>query len=382
MARHNGGMKSKPTNNPRLQQTGIGIAVCSLALNDAGELQLTPAGSFRGIDGRPADAAHWYIDAEIAAKVIAFNSSRETKLVIDYEHQTLHKEKNGQPAPAAGRFSGSDLFWREGEGLFAKADLTQRAKDYIAADEYMYLSPVFYYKKGTGEILGLHSAALTNTPNIDGMAELAIAAASAELEQLTNQQESNMEIKELLERIRYLLNLPALATPEDIANELQKAVDLVKNGSAEEVAANTLGVVGALGAQRAQIAALSAATPDLSKFAPVEAMQSLQAEVSALRSEKVEREVDGAVMVALTAGKLLPAQEKWARDLGKTNMAALTAYLDSAQPIDALTRTQTDGKPPAGEPKGELSEAQLAMCTATGVNPEDFKKTLAAQSAA
>lgn len=369
-------MKHKPTTN----QTGIGIAVCSLAFNDAGELQLTPAGSFRGIDGRPVDAAHWYIDAEVAARVIAFNASREIDLVIDYEHQTLHKEKNGQPAPAAGWFSGADLIWRDGEGLFAKVDLTQRAQDHIAAKEYKYLSPVFYYKKGTGEILGLHSAALTNTPNIDGMAELAIAAASAELEQLTNPQESNMEIKELLERIRYLLNLPALATPEEIANELQKAVDLVKGGAAAEVAANTLGVVGVLEAQRTQIAALSAATPDLSKFAPVEAMQLLQSEVATLRAEKVEREVDGVVVAALTAGKLLPPQEKWARELGKTNMAALTSYIETAHGIDALTGTQTQGKQPAITQQGELSESQLAMCTATGVSPEDFKKTLGAQA--
>lgn len=370
--------KSKTT---KTQQPGIGIAVCSLALNDAGELQLTPAGSFRGIDGRPADAPAWHIDAQIAANVIAFNSSRNIDLVIDYEHQTLHKEKNGQPAPAAGWFGGADLIWREGEGLFAKAALTQRAQDHIAANEYKYLSPVFYYKKGTGEILGLHSAALTNTPNIDGMAELAIAAASAELAQLTNQQESNMKIEELLERIRYLLNLPALATPEETAAELQKAVDLIKNGSAAEVAANTLGVVGVMQAQSAQIAALSAATPDLSKFAPVEAMQALQTQLADLTAKNQEREVDGVVVAALSAGKLLPAQEKWARDLGKANMAALSAYLESAPQIEALTGTQTKGIKPEGQAEGELSESQLAMCTATGVSPEAFKKTLAAQSA-
>lgn len=370
-------MKRKPITT----QTGIGIAVCSLAMNDAGELQLTPAGKFRGIDGRPADAGAWHIDAAIAANVIAFNASRSIELVIDYEHQTLHKERNGQPAPAAGWFSAADLVWRDGEGLFAKADLTQRAKDHIAAGEYKYLSPVFYYKKGTGEILGLHSAALTNTPNIDGMAELAVAAASADLAQLTNQQEITMDIEELLEQLRWLLNLPTLATKEEVMAELQKAVALIKQSNPAETAAASFSLAGLLSAKDARIAALSAATPDLSKFAPVEAMQALQTELAALTAKNLEREVDGVVVAALTAGKLLPAQEKWARDLGKTNMAALTAYLDSAQPIDALTGTQTGGKPPASQPQGELSESQLAMCTATGVSPDEFKKTLAAQSA-
>lgn len=374
-------MKSKKPSS-QSKQPGIGIAVCSLVLNDAGELQLTPAGTFAGIDGRPADAPSWFIDAEIAANVIAFNSSRQISLVLDYEHQTLHKEKNGQPAPAAGWFKGADLVWRDGEGLFARVDLTQRAKEFISSDEYKYVSPVFFYEKGTGKVLGIHSAALTNTPNIDGMAELAIAASSAELEQLTNQQELHMNIKELLERIRYLLNLPALATPEEIADELQKAVDLVKGSSAAEVAANTLGVVGVMQAQGVQIAALSAAVPDPAKYAPVETMQALQAELGTLKAANQQREVDGVVVAALTAGKILPAQEKWARELGMSNLAALNQYVETAQPIDALTGTQTKGIKPEGQAEGELSESQLAMCTATGVSPEAFKKTLADQAAA
>lgn len=357
------------------QHISVGIAACSLALNAAGELQLTPAGSFRGIDGRPAEVASWNIDAAIAANVIAFNSSRSVDLVIDYEHQTLNREKNGQPAPAAGWIKGSDLVYRDGEGLFARAELTQRAKDYIAAGEYKYLSPVFFYDGKTGNVLGIHSAALTNTPNIDGMAEVAIAAASADIAQLTNQQETTMDIDELLERIRYLLNLPTLATPEEVVAELQKAVDLIKAESATEVAANTLGVVGLINAQRASIAALSAGT-DLSKFVPIETMQALQTELADMKQANLKREVDGIVVAALSQGKLLPPQEKWARDLGMSNLAALTQYVEMAKPIDALGSLQTGGQPPAGG-KGEqrLSEAELAMCSQMGVDPDAFLKT-------
>ena len=46
----------------------------------------------------------WRINAAIASAVMErFNGPR----VIDYEHQTLHKEANGQPAPAAGWITAS-----------------------------------------------------------------------------------------------------------------------------------------------------------------------------------------------------------------------------------------------------------------------------------
>jgi phage I-like protein len=363
------------------QQIGVGVAACSLSLNEAGELQLTPAGSFRGIDGRPAEVPAWNIDSAIAANVIAFNSSRNIDLVIDYEHQTLHKEKNGQPAPAAGWFSGAGLVFREGEGLFARAELTQRAKDYIAAGEYKYLSPVFFYDKKTGNVLGIHSAALTNTPNIDGMAEVAIAAASADLAQLTNPQETTMDIEDLLEQLRWLFNLPTLATKEEVMAELQKAVNAIKQSNPTETAAASFSITGLVTGLNAQVAALSAATPDPAKYAPVETMQALQSELADLKKANLQRDVDGVVVAAMSQGKLLPAQEKWARDLGMSNLAALNQYLETAQPIDALTGTQTGGNPPEVKPQGELSEAQLAMCTATGVSPDEFKKTLAAQAA-
>ncbi|MDD5613360.1 MAG: phage protease, partial [Gallionella sp.] len=324
-------------------QPGIGIAVCSVALNGAGELQLMPAGAFRGIDGRPADASQWVINAEIAANVIAFNSTRETPLVLDYEHQTMLKEQNGQPAPAAGWFSGSDLVWREGEGLFTKVELTQRARDYIAADEYRFVSPVFYYRKGTGEILGLHSAALTNTPNIDGMAELAIAAASQALDGASieiTEENTSMDIEDLLEDLRWMLNLPKLATPEEVAAELQKAIALIKQGGGEAaVAANTMGVFGLFDARRTQLVALNQAQADL---------QAAQAELSSLKGANAEREVADVVEAALAANKLLPAQKDAALALGKSNLAALNQMIAAVTPLAALTQLQTGGNAPAG----------------------------------
>ena len=88
----------------------------------------------------------WRIDAASAQHVIQRFKARGKPPVIDYEHQTLHKEENGQPAPAAGFFR--SLEWREGEGLFAQVELTARAKQYIADGEYRYVIPTNGFEPG------------------------------------------------------------------------------------------------------------------------------------------------------------------------------------------------------------------------------------------
>lgn len=92
--------------------------------------------------------------------------------MIDYEHQTLNKEKNGQPAPAAGWIHA--LQWAEGKGLYALAELTEQARARIKAGEYRYFSPVIQYSAKTGEITKLLMGALTNSPAIHGMAAIAV----------------------------------------------------------------------------------------------------------------------------------------------------------------------------------------------------------------
>lgn len=373
-------MKSKTKS--KSASFGYGVAACSVAVNAYGEIQLTPAGKFRGVDGRPKDAGNWVMDAQAAKDVIAFCTARSNDFVIDYEHQTLLAETNGQPAPAAGWFSGAALRWAEGEGLFVKASWTKRAQDYIDSEEYKYISPVILYEKKTGRVKGIIAAALTNNACIDGMDEvLSRAAANFALDGATIENTTteylNMDIEELLEQLRWMLNLPTLATQDEVIAELQKAVAAIKAGNTDAVAAAGFSITGLLSSKDVQLAALKSASPDPAKFAPVEVMNTLQTEVASLRAEKVEREVSEVVTAALTAGKLLPAQEGWARELGKSNLALLKQHVDTAQSIVALTSLQTGGKKPEGDADvSGLSDTQLAVCKSMGVDPEDYKKTL------
>lgn len=78
----------------------LALAACSFeVLGQMGKrIQLLPYGEFRAIDGRPTDAPAWFLTEENGHDVAALANQARTQLVVDYEHQTLHKETNGQPA--------------------------------------------------------------------------------------------------------------------------------------------------------------------------------------------------------------------------------------------------------------------------------------------
>jgi phage I-like protein len=106
---------------PTRRTADVPIAACVfeiVAAQSAGdEVQLFPNGHFCGVDGRPANAADWVMNAGIAARLIAHIGARANPLVIDYEHQTLNAEDNDQPTPVAGSFK--QLHYRPGQGLYA-----------------------------------------------------------------------------------------------------------------------------------------------------------------------------------------------------------------------------------------------------------------------
>lgn len=163
----------------------------------------------------------------------------------------------------------------------------------------------------------------------------------------------------LMEQLRWLLNLPVTATADEITAELQKAIDQIKSAAAAATSVPGFDVVALIKSQADQIAALTvaAANPDPAKFVDVTTMQALQGEVAALQAKINGNEIDQIVVAALSAGQILPAQEAWARDLGAKNIESLKDYLKTAQPIAALTATQTDGKPPVGSNALDMNDS-------------------------
>lgn len=362
----------------------IALAACAFALPALGEgntitVQLTPAGTFKPSDGRPMKVDAWRIDQALANAAIARFSQRANPSVLDYEHQTLLKEKNGQPAPAAGWITG--LQWREGEGLFGTVELTARAKELIAAGEYRYVSPVFAYD-AQGNVLDIHMAALTNTPAIDGMQPLELRAAAT-----FGLHEEEEPMNKLLLAICTALALNAESTTEDQAvaaltahfkadplADVRKALGVADDAKPEAM-------VAACTALRTKAEASSA---DPSKFVPIAQFEALKTDFVALSAKLQGNEVAELVEKGLADGRLLPAQKDWATELGKKDVAALTAYLESAQPIAALRGSQTGGKPPEKTDANPhaLTAEELAVCSATGIAPEAFAKSKAATAKA
>jgi hypothetical protein len=114
----------------------------------------------------------------------------------------------------------------------------------------------------------------------------------------------------------------------------------------------------------AKIVELSAATPDPAKYAPVDALTAMQTELSALRASEQARTIDGIINPALADGRLMAAHEKWARELGATNLKALQDFISMAQPLAALRGTQTGGRSPVGDRKATDDPEQLVTLAA------------------
>lgn len=372
----------------------LAIAACSFELQGAAALgqdigggrylvQYTPAGHFLPADGRQMDVASWHIDAALAAQVIARHAQRGQPSVIDYEHQTLYKEKNGQPAPAAGWLHG--LRWVEGRGLFGEVEWTEDAKAQIEAKAYRYFSPVFEYDKTSGDVLAIHMGAVTNHPGLHGLEPLSLLAAATAAFLPAPQEQTTMN--PLLAAVLATLGLPN-TTDEKGAITALTAVGSIKDLQAKAAAGEAATQVATAActalslpadakpeAMTAALTAVAAGRPDPAKYVPVETVTAMQTELAALTAKQLDAEIDAAIKPALEDGRLLPTMEAWARELGKSNMTALTGYLEKQQPIAALTGSQTKGKAPAATAKGDaqLSDSELAVCSAMGISPEQYK---------
>jgi phage I-like protein len=337
-------------------QSQVALAACIVDLDGAvpDEIRLAPSGVFRARDGRPAGLPGWRLDAATAERVIERMRSAVGDYVIDYEHQTLHAESNGRPAPAAGWWKGGNVEWRP-DGLFATGiEWTEKAKAAIAAKEYRYISPVLSYNKRTGEVLGVLMAALTNYPAIDGLSDLAaMAAARFKI----NMEDETVDKAKLIA----LLGLASDATDEQI----DAAMTALKI-KAESVAGKD-----------AEIASLKsgAGRPDPAKFVPVETFEALKGAVAALKAGQTAGEVAAMVDKGIVDGKLLPVQKDWATELGNMNIAALKSYLEKTPAIAALAGSQSGGKNGQDNDGVEaLSGDAKKIADMFGNSAEDIKK--------
>lgn len=372
-------MKTNRTNKPlavlAANNPQVGLAALSLSVEKDGWCQLLPTGRFNSIDGRPFDVPgrQWILNKDIADRLIQRAKNAANELVIDYEHQTLNKEENGQPAPAAGWIK--DMEWREGSGLWIKPEWTPRALEFIRNKEYRYLSAVFPYEETTGMPLYIHSAALTNRAGVDGMQALEALSAHVLSTKPFTQKQENPAMNEAMRKLLAKLGI-----------ELKEGEQMTEAQEAAALSAvdKALAAVGENDGLKSQIAALSASDNlyDPAKHVPLEAFQELQKTVATLSAKSESNELDSVIAGAKKDGRLLPAMEGWARELGKKDMAALTAFLDKAQPMAALTsmQTQTAEMPEDKTGVAVLSADEKEAAKLLGKSEAEFLKIKTAQA--
>jgi phage I-like protein len=301
------------TDKPKTVSLALEIAPDASGVAPA-EAHLLPSGSFRAIDGRPQGLASWVIDAAIAQAVISRAAANKTDRLIDYEHQSLHTEWNGQPAPAAGWFR--TLEWRD-TGLFATGiKWTDRAAQMIAAREYRYISAVFNYLPSTGEILEIISVAITNTPALDGLDALVAARRT------TTHEDTDMADE---------ARLAALTAERDAAVTQVTALTKERDAAAAELAA-------------------------------------LKEKVRADADAAEQTAHAAALKEALDEGVITPAERE---ALSKAPLALLKELL-AARPKAALLTRQADSKDAPAT--AALTKEEAEYCEKIGVKPEDFLK--------
>lgn len=352
-----------------LKSNAVCVAACSLQVSLGGDLQrLVPAGTFSAPRGALSGDGPWLMTEAAARKVIALAAARTTDIVIDYEHQTLLTEKNGEPAPASGWIDHSSLEWRD-DGLYGRVDWKARAAKLIEEDEYRYLSPVFPYDAKTGEVLDLYHVALTNAPAIDEAITALAAARMASHETDHTEEDDSVDKAKLIA----LLGLAADATDADIEAGLaalkadSTELAALREGLEVEQDGNAVAAVAALKGKAAQ-----ATTPDLSQYVPKAVYQEAQTQLAALKTGGDTAEMDRLVKEGLDDGRI--AGKATAEYLRGQGLAALKAHLEDAPCIAALKGTQTQGKKPEGDDTKAPSPERLAVCSQFGLDPAEIDK--------
>lgn len=303
-------------------------------------------------------------DSEARRLILANWARRGLDLVFDYEHQTI----SGKEAPASGWMK--ELADRGPEGLWARVEWTDRAKEYLANKEYRYQSPVILVRKSDSRVVYLHSAALTNVPAIDGLEPL---VASLNLAQL-NLKEGTV-VDEWLNRLLYTLNLPADSTWEKvlevIQNLRQRSQEAETTVSANKALASMLQLPETAGPEQIRGKVLSLMNP--AGMVPVDQYNQVKTELETLRTQVSQQAANALVEQALSDGKIAPAQKEWATTYALSDPKGFASFVDLAPKVVPIGQ-DVSGNPPAKKPGSELDDVQLHVNSLLGVTAEDLAK--------
>ncbi len=300
-------------------------------------------------------------EVSLDSMVAAFRS-RGIDLVIDYEHQSL----NGERAPAAGWIKNLEA---RDDGLWARVDWTQQAREYLAQREYRYFSPVLRLDPETRRPMALMHVGLTNVPAINHLPPLVARwgggnTASGEQHPLdpelgTPVLKMNLvkEKPKMVEKLKRLMGL----TPEveesavcgralEAFRDLSVILDLPDDATVAQLR-------GAVEAHKAGMARLLKA----------------EEEVQALKARVLDEATERSVEEALKAGKVSPAQRGWALEYCRRDPEGFRTYAARAPKLVPCGEELHLRREPFDEEHGLVPE-ELAVCRSLNVSAEAYLK--------
>lgn len=291
-------------------------------------IQLVPAGSFKGRDGR----GPWTV---VNAQAVI--QASDLPLVIDEAHATDLGAKDGTAAPARGWIE--ELQARDG-AIWGRVSWTPTGQALLAERAYRGISPTFTHAKN-GQVLRLLRAALTNVPNLPQLATL------------NHQEPTTMD---LLAELRQLHGLPADADETAALNACRTAHQAVEaHGTALNAIAEAAGLSPGQDASAIATAITTArnAAGDAQRMATE--VTTLQSQVTKLTTERARDKATQVVDAAIREGKPIKALRDHYIARHSQDPEGVEAELA------ALPALNAGGLPPRGDTKPLSDATQIAM---------------------
>jgi phage I-like protein len=300
-------------------------------------VHLIPAGKFGGVDGRGPyvlDDAQGVIEASMAAG--------GGRLPIDENHSTDRAAPEGRPAPALGWIVEMQA---RADGIWGRVEWTANGEQMVAGRAYRGVSPVFLHTRA-GVVRQLLRAALTNTPNL------------TDLHTLHTQQGYMMDPTAL----RAALGLPETADEAAILAAVAERDAAIASHAAESRAIAAAAGLDETLRGEALITALQAA-----RSTPPAALTALQADLTALRTERARERAEAYVDGAIRAGKPIAPVRAQMIAQHMADAAATEAMIGAMPSINAGGQVVRPGGGGEGEEPDSLT---VEMAAKTGLDPQ------------
>lgn len=330
----------------------------ALPAADAGApdwVQLVPAGTFSGVDGR---GPYHLRDAQAVIRTSRLQFG--DRLPIDENHSIDRRAPKGEPSPARGWIV--ELQEREGS-IWGRVEWTDEGRGLVAGRAYRGISPCIY-RNAAGDIVAVARASLVNEPNLRALATL-------------HNQDRNMD---LIAQLRAALGLGADASEADVLAAVAANKTVVDTHSASiKAIATAAGLSDALAADGI-VAELQSrqAGGDQVVTTLRGAVADLQSQLTTLQADSAKKDATRFIDDAIALGRagVVPLRDHYIEQHMKD--PARVEKEIGALPVLNSRQGRMPAVDPAG-PVAALSDDQLKVCELMGVDPAEFAKTAKAQ---